>query len=133
MEKAAYEERKCPVCEAPIRGRLDKIYCSPNCKSAQQYEDRKKVEQTYFAVDRQLKQNRKILKKYNQTGMTTLRREVLHQEGFNPKYFTHYWKNKKGDVYLFTYDFGILKLNEENGKKKYLIVEWQDSYMSPSN
>ena len=134
MRKEKAVKRKCPVCEAPIRGRLDKVYCSPNCKSAQQYEDRKRVEQTYFAIDRQLKQNRKILKKYNQTGMTTLRREVLHQEGFNPKYFTHYWKNKKGDVYLFTYEFGVLKLKDEaSDKKKYLIVEWQADYMTPSN
>ena len=48
--------------------------------------------------------------------------------GFNPKYFTHYWKNQKGDVYLFCYEFGFLK-RTENGKAKYILVEWQ-KYMN---
>lgn len=122
-------ERKCPVCEASVKGREDKVFCSINCKSIYQYEKRKKYETFYFEVDRQLKTNRKLLKKYNRAGMTSLRREILDEEGFNPKFFTHYWKNKKGDVYLFCYDYGFLKINEVfNGvkKSKYLIVEYQD-------
>ncbi|MDH5399051.1 MAG: hypothetical protein OEX02_12950 [Cyclobacteriaceae bacterium] len=81
-------------------------------------------EQFYFEVDKQLKTNRKILKKYNQSGFTTLRKEKLHEEGFNPRFFTHYWKNSKGQVYLFCYDYGFLDLHDQ--KDKYLIVEWQE-------
>lgn len=128
------EKKVCPICDAPIKGRVDKIFCSQNCKSAHQYEQRQKNEKFFLQVDKQLKQNRKILKKYNQTGMTSLRREVLHKKGFNPNFFTHYWKNQKGDVYLFCYDFGFLKLKEKKGqqiKEKYLIVKWQD-YMKES-
>lgn len=123
------EKRLCPICHTPIKGRVDKIYCSPTCKSAHQYEQRLAKDKFYLQVDKQLKTNRKILKKYNRSGMTTLRRETLHQEGFDPNFFTHYWKNQKGDVYLFCYDFGFLKLKEKNGhqtKEKYLIVEWQE-------
>jgi predicted nucleic acid-binding Zn ribbon protein len=123
------EKKVCPICDAPIKGRADKIYCSLSCKSSHQYEQRLEKDKFYLQVDKQLKKNRKILKKYNRTGMTTLRREVLHQEGFNPNFFTHYWKNQKGDVYLFCYDFGFLKLKEKNGqqtKEKYLIIEWQE-------
>lgn len=125
------EKRVCPICESPIKGRSDKIYCSHSCKSSHQYELRQEKDKFFLKVDKQLKTNRKILKKYNRTGMTTLRRKVLHQEGFNPNYFTHYWKNSKGDLYLFCYDYGFLKLKEKNGqqtKEKYLIIEWQ-SYM----
>ena len=75
-----------------------------------------------------MKTNRKILKKYNQSGYTTLRKSELTQKGFNPKFFTHYWKNTKGQVYWFCYDFGFLAIEKE-GKQKYLIVQWQD-YMS---
>jgi len=32
---------------------------------------------------------------------------VLIDQGFNPKFFTHYWKNNKGDVYLFCYEYGF--------------------------
>ena len=79
----------------------------------------------FFKIDKQLKVNRKVLKRYNRVGMTKLRQEVLLKEGFNPNYFTHYWKNQKGDVYLFVYDYGFLKLKEQN-KDKYLIIEWQE-------
>ena len=122
------EKRTCPVCDASIKGRVDKVFCSETCKSSDQYEKRLEKDKFYLQVDRQLKQNRKILKKYSRTGMTSLRREVLHNDGFNPNFFTHYWKNNQDDVYLFSYDYGILKL-KDGIKKKYLIVKWQD-YMN---
>ncbi len=75
-------------------------------------------------MDKQLKTNRKILKRYNKSGFTTLRKAELTKEGFNPKFFTHYWKNSKGQVYLFCYDLGFLEL-EQQGIKKLLLVEWQ--------
>lgn len=119
--------KKCPVCNADVKGRKDKIYCSETCKSSHQYEKRTKSESFYLQVDRQLKINRKILKRYNQTGYTTLRKEVLLQQGFDPRFFTHYWKNQKGQVYLFCFDYGFLEI-ERQGNKKYLLVEWQ-AYM----
>lgn len=119
--------KKCPVCNADVKGRKDKIYCSETCKSSHQYENRTKNESFYLHVDRQLKINRKILKRYNHTGYTTLRKEVLLQQGFDPRFFTHYWKNQKGQVYLFCFDYGFLEIKRE-GNKKYLLVEWQ-AYM----
>ncbi len=121
-------KKKCPVCENQIIGRVDKVFCSLECKRAADYEKRRIEDALFFKIDKQLKTNRKILKKYNRTGMTTLRREVLHKEGFNPNFFTHYWKNKKEEVYLFSYDLAIHKL-KHNNKDKYVIVEWQD-YMN---
>ena len=126
------KKRKCPVCGEIMQGRKDKVYCSLKCKSTFHYEKAREQEQFYFEVDAQLKTNRKILKQFNKTGKTTLRREVLHKLGFNPNYFTHYWKSKNGDVYLFVYDYGFLKLEEKHGdevKNKYLIVQWQ-AYMN---
>ncbi|WP_348647002.1 hypothetical protein [Arenibacter sp. S6351L] len=51
-------------------------------------------------------------------------------EGFDPQFFTHYWKNQKGDVYLFVYEYGFLN-KRHNGKDKYILVIWQD-YMDSS-
>jgi hypothetical protein len=48
----------------------------------------------------------------------------LLDEGFDPKYFTNYWKNPKGDVYLFCYEYGFLA-RKENGRQKYVLVKWQ--------
>jgi hypothetical protein len=56
-----------------------------------------------------------------------LRRSALESQGFNPHYFTHYWKNKQGDVYFFCYEFGFKAIRQKE-VAKYLLVKWQ-SYM----
>lgn len=117
--------KTCPICDALIKGRTDKKFCSIKCKSIAQYENRQETETFYLKVDRQLKINRKLLKKHNKSGFTTIRQSQLLTEGFNPKFFTHYWKNQKGDVYLFVYEFGFLSL-KNNGKEKYVLVTWQE-------
>lgn len=115
----------CPVCEDELKGRSDKKFCTLKCKSAFQYQKNRAEEELYFKIDRQLRMNRKLLKKYNQSGLASIRKGKLIGEGFNPKYFTHYWKNAKGDVYLFCYEYGFLPLNK-NGKEKYVLIKWQD-------
>lgn len=118
----------CPVCGKKLQGRIDKIYCIPKCKNVAQYEKRIIHEQFYMFVDRQLKTNRRILKGFNKAGKATVRKDVILGEGFNPKYFTHYWKAKNGNVYFFCYDYGFMK-KIDNGKEKYVLVQWQD-YMN---
>jgi predicted nucleic acid-binding Zn ribbon protein len=119
------DHKICPVCESPLKGRSDKKFCSTKCKSIHQYETRQEKEAFYLEVDRQLKTNRKILKTYNFRGFTTVRKELLIDDGFDPNFFSHYWKNSKGDIYLFVYDYGFLDL-KKSGKDKYLIVQWQE-------
>ena len=68
---------------------------------------------------------RKVLKRFNKSGYTTIRKSLLLGEGFNPKFFTHYWKNQKGDVYLFIYEYGFLKKKEHN-IEKFVLIKWQD-------
>jgi len=118
-------ENKCKNCGTILQGRSDKIYCDNYCKSAYQYKNEKENKSNfYLKVDKQLKSNRKILKAYNKAGKSTVRAEELLKEGFNPNYFTHYWKNQKGDVYLFCYEYGFLK-RVESEKEKYVLVTWQ--------
>lgn len=119
-------DKKCKNCQEKMIGRIDRKFCSAYCKSTYHYYESRDQPQTFFRkVDTQLKANRRILKDYNKAGKATLRSEVLLSEGFDPSFFTHYWKNKKGQVYLFCYEYGFLKL-EENGKEKYLLVIWQE-------
>ncbi len=128
------DAKTCPICDSIVKGRSDKVFCSTKCKSIDQYENRQENERFFLRVDRQLKINRKILKRYNKSGFTTIRSSALLKEGFDPNFFTHYWKNQKRDVYLFVYEYGFLKRNENSsdqqtgGKEKYLLVTWQ-SYM----
>ena len=53
------------------------------------------------------------------------KKERLQKAGFIPNYFTHYWKNKKGEVYLFCYEYGYLAKSEKK-IDKYVLVKWQE-------
>jgi len=121
--------RYCLECKEELEGRVDKLFCTPHCKSAFHYRENKEKEANlYVSIDRQLKTNRRLLKLYNKAGKAYVRKELLLKDGFNPKFFTHYWKNKKGEVYLFCYEYGFLEKND-NGTLKYVLVQWQD-YMN---
>ena len=122
------KEKSCPICEAIIAGRSDKKFCSMKCKSINQYEKRQKNEGFFLKVEKQLRINRKLLKRFNRSGFATIRKSELISEGFNPKFFTHYWKNANGEVYLFVYEYGFLS-KKTNGKEKYILVTWQE-YMN---
>ena len=83
--------RKCPYCKEEVKGRSDKLFCSPYCKSSYHYQETLNNEDNLFKViDKQLKLNRRLLKDYNKSGKSVVRKETLLKEGFNPKYFTHY-------------------------------------------
>jgi hypothetical protein len=120
------KKNECLSCGKELIGRSDKIYCDLHCKSSYHY--RKSLDEAprfYNKVDNQLKLNRKILKNFNKSGKATVRAKVILDLGFNPKYFTHYWKNQRDDVYLFVYEFGFLK-KKENNVAKYIIKKWQE-------
>jgi len=119
-------KNSCLACNKELIGRSDKRFCDLHCKSSYHY--RKSLEEAprfYNKVDNQLKQNRRILKSFNKAGKATVRAEIILELGFNPNFFTHFWKNVKGDVYLFVYEYGFLKKREGN-KEKYVLIKWQD-------
>ncbi|MCM4167810.1 hypothetical protein KCTC52924_01384 [Arenibacter antarcticus] len=119
-------QKKCLHCEQELTGRTDKKYCDQYCKSAQQYKQSKESPLRFYnKVDNQLKLNRKLLKVHNRAGKAVIRSTTLLDLGFNPNFFTHYWKNNKGEIYLFVYEYGFLS-KKENGKEKYVLVTWQD-------
>lgn len=119
-----FTNRKCPVCGNTVRGRSDKKYCSIKCKSINQYEKRQTEEAFFLKVERQLRINRKVLKRYNKSGYTTIRKSELTEQGFDSRYHTHYWENQKGDRYLFVFEYGFLE-KTINGKEKLILVTWQ--------
>lgn len=116
----------CLNCNQTLTGRAGKKFCDPYCKSNFHYEKQKvKVEPLFSSIDRQLKKNRRILIGFNKAGKATVREEILLEAGFNPNYFTHFWRNKKGQAYLFCYEYGFMKLTENN-RTKYVLVRWQE-------
>ena len=119
-------KKQCLACDKKLEGRSDKKFCDPYCKSAYHYKMSQEQEPKFFdKVSNQLKLNRKILKEYNKAGKATVRAEIILTLGFDPNFFTHYWKNQKGDVYLFVYEYGFLK-RKEHGREKFVLILWQE-------
>jgi hypothetical protein len=114
---------KCLECGEILSGRLGQKFCSVYCKSSYHYKNYKeKQPTTYVKIDYQLKHNRRILKSYNISGQSQIKKEKLVAEGFDFKYYTHTWKAKNGNIYHFCYEFGFRDL--EDGK--YMLIMWQD-------
>jgi hypothetical protein len=121
--------KTCPSCNESFEGRKNKTFCSLYCKSAFNYDKDKNKPLTRFGmVDKQLRLNRKILAKFNQAGKSTIRKQKILDEGFDPRCITGWWKNKKGETYLFCYDHGFIA-RTENAREKYVLIKWQD-YMA---
>ncbi|MFQ3214850.1 MAG: hypothetical protein ACI9C9_002393 [Marivirga sp.] len=124
------EIENCLECNKKLEGRADQKFCNHYCKSSYHYQQNKLQRHSiYVKIDAQLKRNRIILKKFNKGGKSTLRKEKLLAAGFNPNYFTHYWKNAQGKVYLFCYEYGFLAFSDLSGTPKYTLIIWQD-YMT---
>lgn len=118
--------RNCFNCGEVLVGRVDKKFCDSYCKSAFHYKEKQKNENKFYRrVESQIKLNRRLLKEFNKSGKSTVRSDLLLNKGFSPDFFTHYWKNKKGEVYLFVYEFGFLRV-KQNGRDKFVLVRWQE-------
>tara|TARA_B110000977_G_scaffold171524_1_gene223189 strand:+ start:1259 stop:1630 length:372 start_codon:yes stop_codon:yes gene_type:complete len=119
-------EKYCPNCKEEIKGRKDKKFCNSYCKSNFHYvKNKDRLPRLYTKIDKQLKLNRRLLMEFNKSGKSFVKEEDMIKKGFDKKYFTHYWKNNKGEVYLFCYEYGFLS-KLENGRKKFVLVTWQD-------
>lgn len=114
-------------CENKVQGRADRKFCSVYCKTDHHYRKNKESKKTYFKkeIDDIIRLNRQLLQDYNRAGKSTVRKEELLKQGFNPRFITHWWKNKAGDTYLFCYEQGFKEV-KDNNRQKYLLIQWQD-------
>jgi predicted nucleic acid-binding Zn ribbon protein len=117
----------CQVCGTDLVGRVDKRFCSDQCR-AQLHNKKRKAdagERMILDINRILRKNRSILKLSSPLGKTTTRQDYLTMQGFNFNHFTHQYITNKGNTYYFCYDYGYLPLPDG----KVLIVNWQ-AYMA---
>ncbi|GAB3529874.1 hypothetical protein GCM10027443_09730 [Pontibacter brevis] len=116
-------KRACGHCGTAIVGRIDKQFCSDQCRArASHYRKLSdQGEKLIRSVNASLRHNRQVLQKASPVGKTTLRRQVLELAGFDFRYHTHLYRTKGGNTYHFCYDYGYLLLQDE----KVLIVNWQ--------
>ena len=114
--------KECLECGEPLKGRVDKKFCSDLCRNA--YNNKQNSDTTNYmrSVNNILRKNRRILlEKVEQgKGKANVHKEKLHEKGFNFHHITHTYKTKKGAVYYFCYEYGYLPLE----KDFYFLVKW---------
>jgi predicted nucleic acid-binding Zn ribbon protein len=102
----------CICCEKQVRGRTDKKFCCDACRN--NYNNRLKAETTNLVrnINHALTKNRRILEGFLRDDKATkVSASNLLHNGFQFKYFTHQYINKKGNTYCFCYDFGYLPVD----------------------
>jgi predicted nucleic acid-binding Zn ribbon protein len=116
------EKRLCPVCNEPILGRVDKKFCSDQCRNSFNNVRYSAGNGNVQKINRVLKKNHNILMALNTSGKTKVSRSRLLQEGFDFTYFTGIYETQKGNTYRLCYNEGYLPLADDF----YLLIHWKD-------
>lgn len=118
---AEIKPRLCLNCHKPVKGRTDKKFCDDYCRNNYNNQLKSNTINLVRNVNNALGKNRRILENLFIAGeeMAKTTRDKLLQKGFQFKYITHTYTNKKGNTYFFCYDIGYLPLESD----WYLLVK----------
>jgi len=118
---AENKPRLCLNCDKPLKGRTDKKFCDDYCRNNYNNQLKSNTINLVRNVNNALGKNRRILENLFIAGeeMAKTTRDKLLQKGFQFKYITHTYTNKKGNTYFFCYDIGYLPLESD----WYLLVK----------
>ncbi|MCD4747286.1 MAG: hypothetical protein K8R58_13390 [Bacteroidales bacterium] len=107
------EERKCLECSESFKGRIDKKFCSDQCRNT--YNNRLNSEGINYVrkVNYILRKNRRIMVELNPKGKNRVHKSKLTDKGFNLNYHTNTYKTKSGKIYYFCYEYGYLPLEDD--------------------
>ena len=107
------EIRKCLECNEPVRGRIDKKFCSDYCRNSYNNRVNKDSKNLIRNINNRLRKNYKVLTELNVSGKTKVTRTKLYDKGFDFQFFTSIYKTKSGNTYYYVYDQGYLSLEND--------------------
>lgn len=121
MEKTK-GKRECLECGTLLNGRKDQKFCGDYCRNT--YNNRLNEDSSKYMrrINNILRKNRRILSQLNPNGKKTVDGITLAEDGFNFHYYTNIYTTKKGNQYIFCYDQGYLKVDDN----QYMLVHKQD-------
>lgn len=123
LEPAAIK-RECLSCGKTLHGRADKKFCNDYCRNAHNNNLKATTSPLVRNINNALLKNRRILEAaLGEEEMQKVPKEKLLQQGFQFKFSTHSYTNKKGNVYFFCYEYGYLPLEHE----WYLVVKRKEA------
>ena len=113
------EHRECLECGEPLKGRVDKKFCSDYCRNSHNNKVNKDSKNLIRNINNRLRKNHKILSDLNTFGKTKVTRTQLYDRGFDFPLFTSIYNTKTGNTYFYIYDQGYLTLEHD----KFLLIK----------
>ncbi|OYT15370.1 MAG: hypothetical protein B7C24_13425, partial [Bacteroidetes bacterium 4572_77] len=98
--------RECLNCGYELKGRADQKFCSDQCRNAYHNQLNSNSTNLIRNINNTLKRNQRILAKLCPYDKAKSSKGTLSAEGFNFNYHTNTFSTKKGQIYLFCYDYG---------------------------
>lgn len=107
------QEKRCEECGSLIMGRVDKRFCSDQCRNT--FNNRLNSDVTNYIrnTNNALRKNRRILMDLNPAGKTKVSRDKLLARGFDFAHFTSTYTTKEGSAYFFCYEQGYLPIEKD--------------------
>ena len=110
----ATNSTNCKICQSKIHGRIDKIFCSIECKNSYHVQLRRATATAVKVTDKILHRNRSILLELmgKNSKQKKIPRQLLDKKKFNWKYITGYYYNSKDKLYNIVYDFAWMEFSD---------------------
>lgn len=107
-------KKECKACGKTLHGRADKKFCNDYCRNAYNNNLKSANSTVVRNINNALLKNRRILESVlGEEEMQKISKDKLLHKGFQTKYITHTYTNKKGNVYHFCYEYGYLPLEHD--------------------
>ena len=121
------EVKKCLECGTELFGRVDKKFCSDQCRNT--YNNRFHADSnTYIRrVNYLLRKNRRIMEELidgTDKDAKRVHKNKLTDKGISFDYYTNIYKTKTNNYYYFSYEYGFMKLDDD-----YFMVVKRDEYL----
>lgn len=107
--------RKCRMCTKKVIGRIDKLFCSPNCKNSYHSQLKRVTREVTYITDQILHRNRNILLLLlgEEKRKLYIHKFELERRKFNFKHITHLKTSKHGSTFFCVYEFVWIELDNE--------------------
>jgi len=124
---SAIAEKKCLACDKKLSGRVDKKFCNDYCRNSYNNGMKSANSSIVRNINNALIKNRRILQNLlGEEEMVKKSKEKFLAAGFQLKYMTHTYINKKGSTYFFCYEYGYLPLEHD----WFLVVKRDEDKLS---
>lgn len=103
----------CQDCGTLLKGRTDKKFCDDYCRCHYNNELNRNRDQDFKKINNILKKNTSILEKLIEQGIKNSTPHSLSAAGFNFNFLTHQLQEQNGEMTIYCYNYGYIKINEE--------------------